>query len=217
MVLGIYGAGGLGREVLELAKIINSTKEIWEDFVFIVDVEAPPVVNDIAVYQYEEAKDRYGRNLSVVVGIGEPAVRERIFSKLEQDEIILPSLVHPDVHIPESTSIGKGVVIQDGCFISCNAIIEDYVYVNAHAIIGHDDVLKRGCVISGFANLAGTVKVGSFSYVGMSACVIEKTAIGDYTIIGMASVVYKDIPDEAVAMGNPARPIKRNKERRVFT
>jgi acetyltransferase-like isoleucine patch superfamily enzyme len=32
----------------------------------------------------------------------------------------------------------------------------------------------------------------------------------------MYSAVYKDIPDEMIAMGNPARPMKRNEERRVF-
>ncbi len=37
MVLAIYGAGGLGREVLELAKIINKKEKLWDSFIFIVD------------------------------------------------------------------------------------------------------------------------------------------------------------------------------------
>ena len=37
-----------------------------------------------------------------------------------------------------------------------------------------------------------------------------------HTIIGMGSLVYKDVPNEVVALGNPARPIKKNVDRRVF-
>ena len=37
MILGIYGAGALGREILEIARDINSTSDRWEDFVYLVD------------------------------------------------------------------------------------------------------------------------------------------------------------------------------------
>jgi acetyltransferase-like isoleucine patch superfamily enzyme len=64
--------------------------------------------------------------------------------------------------------------------------------------------------------LAGAVTIGRYTYVGMTVAIKEKVSVGDYAIIGMYSAVYKDIPDEMIAMGNPARPMKRNEERRVF-
>ncbi|MCH5314246.1 MAG: hypothetical protein J1E28_07665 [Helicobacter sp.] len=57
--LGIYGAGGLGREVLEFAQIINDAVKEWDNFIFIVDKEASNgvnKVNGIKVFDYEEAK-----------------------------------------------------------------------------------------------------------------------------------------------------------------
>lgn len=214
--LGIYGAGGLGREVFELAKIINGRGKIWDSFIFVVDEVTVDEVNGLKVLKYEEAKTKYGAALDVAVGIGEPAVRKKKFEQLKKDGINTPTLIHPDVHIPETTVVGKGVVIQYGCFISCNVTIEDYVYIQPQCNIGHDDTLSEGCMISGFGNIAGNVKVGRFTYIGLSAAIKENVLIGDNSIIGMGSIVHKDIPNEVIALGNPARPTVRNADGKVF-
>lgn len=216
MVLGIYGAGGLGREVLELARIINGRVKIWEDFVFIIDGEPGNDVNGVKVYSYNDAIVTFKGNLEVSMGIGEPAVRDKLFAKLKKDGIDTPTLIHPDIFFPETTVIGKGVTIQYGCFISCNVEIEDYVYIQPQVNIGHNDILKKGCILSGMANLGGGVSIGKYTYVGLSTAIKEGVSVGDYSIVGMYSAVYKDIPDEMIAMGNPARPMKKNEERHVF-
>lgn len=216
MVLGVYGAGGLGREVLELAQIINRNEKRWTEFIFVDDGEVPSVINNTNVYKYAEAKENYGENLEIAMAVGEPSTREKLFNKLKTDGINTPTLIHPDVYIPETTTIGKGVVIQYGCFISCNVTIEDYVFIQPQVNVGHDDVLHEGAMLSGFVNLGGIVNVGKYTYIGLSACVKQLINIGDYSIIGMASSVYKDIPDEMIAMGNPARPMRKNEDRHVF-
>ena len=129
MVLGIYGASGLGREILELARLINDKENRWDDFIFIDDGDVPSVVSGKRVYKYEEAKEKFGSQMEIVMGIGEPATREMLFDKIEKDGIFTPTLIHPDVHVPESTKVGTGVVIQYGCFISCDVVIGDYVYI----------------------------------------------------------------------------------------
>lgn len=214
-ILGIWGAGGLGREVLELARVINSRNKYWDGFVFIVDGVTTTEINGVSVMEYEDAKNRFS-NLEVAVGIGEPAVREKKFDLLKDDGINTPTLIHPDVYIPETTSIGQGVVIQYGCFISCNVTIGNYVYIQPQCNIGHDDKLADGCMISGFGNIGGTASIGKFTYLGLSAVIKEGVLIGDNVIVGMGSAVYKDIPDEMVVLGNPARPIARNTDRKVF-
>ena len=214
-VLGIWGAGGLGREVLELAKIINGRDKRWDGFVFIVDGAAVSEVNGAKVIEYEDAKKKFD-GLEVIIGIGEPAVREEKFNLLKNDGIATPSLIHPDVHIPDTTKIGEGTVIQYGCFISSNITIGDNVFVQPQCNIGHDDELADGCIISGFGNLAGNVSIGKYTYIGLSVAVKERVNIGNYSIVGMGSIVYKDIPDEMIALGNPARPIARNTDRIVF-
>lgn len=216
MILGIYGAGGLGREVLELARQINEKHKRWDDFIFVIDGEAGDNVNGVKVYSYQDAISAFSGRLEMSMGIGEPQVRERLYAKLRQDNIVTPALVHPDVHVPDTTVVGKGVTIQYGCFISCNVNIADYVYIQPHVNVGHDDVLKEGCMLSGMVNLAGNVTVGEYTYVALNVAVKEGVKIGNHSIIGMCSAVYKDISDDMIAMGNPARPMKRNEEHHVF-
>ena len=214
-VLGIWGAGGLGREVLELAKIINDRDKRWDGFVFIVDGAAVSEVNGAKVIEYEDAKKKFD-GLEVIIGIGEPAVREEKFNLLKNDGIATPSLIHPDVHVPDTVKIGEGTVIQYGCFISSDITIGDNVFVQPQCNIGHDDELADGCIISGFGNLGGYVSIGKYTYIGLSVAVKEHVNIGNYSIVGMGAIVYKDIPDEMIALGNPARPIARNTDRIVF-
>ena len=214
-VLGIWGAGGLGREVLELAKIVNGRDKRWDSFIFIVDGATVSEVNGAKVIEYEDAKKKFD-GLEVIIGIGEPAVREEKFNLLKNDGIATPSLIHPDVHIPDTTQIGEGTVIQYGCFISSDISIGDNVFVQPQCNIGHDDELADGCIISGFGNLGGYVSIGKYTYIGLSVAVKEQVNIGSYSIVGMGSIVYKDIPDEMIALGNPARPIAGNTDRIVF-
>ena len=215
-ILGIYGASGLGREVLELAMIINKKEKRWDNYIFIDDGDVPPIVQGCNVYKYEAAKRQFSETLEIAMGIGEPTTRGKLFQKIKNDNISLPSLIHPDVYIPETTTIGKGVIIQTGCFVSVNIQIKDYVMLQPKSSVGHDCVLDEGAIISTFDSIAGAVHIGKYTYLGMSVSVKELTRIGDYSIIGMGSVVVKDIPDEMIAIGNPARPMKKNEERHVF-
>jgi acetyltransferase-like isoleucine patch superfamily enzyme len=65
-------------------------------------------------------------------------------------------------------------------------------------------------------NIGGSARIGKNSYIGMGALIKENVHIGENVIIGMGSVVYTDIPNDLIALGNPARPIRPNDDRKVF-
>lgn len=213
--LAICGTGGLGRELLELARQINEKENRWDNFIFVTDEVGGSVVNGVKVFSEEELRER-NLNLDAIVGIGEPSRKEKVLENIRAYGWDTPTLIHPGVHIPDTTSVGKGAVIQENCFISCNVLIEDDVYIQPNANIGHDCVLRVGSVISGLCHLAGGVQIGRYTYLGMSSCYKEHVSVGDGSIVGMGAVVYHDIGDGVIAVGNPARVMKRNEERRVF-
>ena len=64
--------------------------------------------------------------------------------------------------------------------------------------------------------MAGHVTIGQYTYVGMSTAIKEGVSVGYNSIVGMYSAVYKDIESEVVAVGNPARVMKINENRKVF-
>ena len=65
-------------------------------------------------------------------------------------------------------------------------------------------------------NIGGKCRIGKRSYIGMGTLIKEGVTIGDDVIVGMGSVVYSDIPDNMIALGNPARPMRPNTDKKVF-
>ena len=217
MVLGIYGAGGLGREVLELANVINRVENIWHEIAFIDDAEIDLNEGDINIYNLEKFVEiNEHKNIEICIAVGEPALREKLFAKLKSYHIDLATLIHPTVEIPISTVLMEGVIVNKFTSISCDIIIEENVYIHPLACVGHDSIIGRNSIISSFSDVAGDCKVGHCAYLAINAIMKQGTSIGNNTIIGLASVVHNDIKEGVIAMGNPARPMKNNEDRRVF-
>ena len=215
MILGIYGSGGLGREVLELSKIINKNNR-WVNIVFIDDVNKGKC-NGIERYSFVEFIDKFDpEDTEVIIGIGEPALREVLYEKVIENNFSLATLIHPDVVIPEDSTIGKGAVVNLGNYISCNVIIEDNTFLQQYVVIGHDAVVKKHSVISAFVSIAGHCAIGKSTYIGMHVPVKETITIGDNVIVGMGASVLRDIPNDVIALGNPARAMSKNERKRVF-
>lgn len=53
------------------------------------------------------------------------------------------------------------------------------------------------------------VSIGEGSYIGINAVIVGNVKIGKHCVIGANSVVTKDVPDYCVAVGSPARVIKK--------
>ena len=88
--------------------------------------------------------------------------------------------------------------------------------VNASSVIGHDIRVGNNTVISSHVDVGGACIIGENSYVGMGSMIKEKLSIGSNVIVGISSAVHRNIPDGVIAMGNPARPLRRNDDNKVF-
>lgn len=211
MILALYGFGGLGHELYEMACQINQKYAQWEKIVAIDDFSHEEMTDNVAVYTYERLKSSYLREqVEISICVGEPQNRKKLYEKVIEDGYKTATLIHPDVHVPSTSKIGQGVIITSGVYISTNVHVEDNVLVNVHCVIGHDVILQRNAVLSPNVALGGNCNIGANSYIGMSVPVKEGIIIGSDTVIGMGSVVLRDIPEGVVAMGNPARAMAKN-------
>lgn len=137
-----------------------------------------------------------------VIAIGNNSYREKAAARLALNWI---TVVHPYAHIHESVKLGLGTVVFAGAIIQADTIIGNHVIVNTGATIDHD------CRIGDFAHmapgvhLAGNVTVGRASLVGIGSVAIPGIRIGERTTIGAGSVIVRDVPDNVIACGNPAR------------
>lgn len=215
--LGIYGAGGLGREVFELAIAINSFKKRWSEIVFIDDGENKQNPRGLSIYKFAEIVKKIDvEDIEFCIAIGEPEIRKDLYKKLIKSNMSMATLIHPQVTIPESTAIGAGVVICKFVSITCDISIGENVYIHPMVCIGHDSTIENHTVISSFVDVAGDCLVGSCSFLAINVILKHGICVGKNSIVGLASVVHRDIPDNVIALGNPARPMKNNTEKRVF-
>ena len=206
--LVIIGAGGLGREVAWLVADINRHRQEW-DFVGFVDdgiqgktPEGYPVLGTID-YLFELRPYPWA-----VVAIADSEARKAITQRLHTHGINIATLIHPSVSMSDCVQIASGSIICSGAVITTNVTLGQACLVNPKCFIGHDTVLEDFVSLMPGTNLAGDVKVGEGCYFGLNSCVINRTNIGKWSIIGAGATVISDIPDYSVAVGVPARVIK---------
>lgn len=216
MILGIYGAGALGREVLEIALDIQNVSARWDRFVYLADNAGDTQKDGIEIVSPEEFAGLEEES-EVVIAVGEPFSREKMLKKAKELSInIAMPLIHPSSRVVKDTKIGRGTVIAYGCCISFSVDIGENVYLQPGCGAGHNVVIGNNSVISAGVRIAGYVHVGENTYIGLTVPVRDRVTIGKGCIVSMGSVVQRDIPDNVIAMGNPARAIKPNIEHKLF-
>lgn len=141
----------------------------------------------------------------VILSIGNNAIRKRIN---DRSNYAYGRALHPKSILSEESSTGPGTVVMAGAIMNTGAGIGKHGIVNTGAVIDHECQLGDYVHISPNATLSGLVEVGEGTWIGAGATVIQEVRIGKWAIIGAGAVVIRDVPDFAVAVGNPARIIR---------
>ncbi len=211
--LCIYGCGGLGREIADLARRIGQ----WGRIAFVDDNITGREVDRIKVYTFEEMKTQLtGNGLEVIVAVGEPVVRKAIYERLANNKLNYAKVIDPGFILSTSSSIAGGTVVHTGAIATCNVHIQEGCLINKQAVIGHDVTIGKYSVISPSVSIGGNVNIGSGCYLGSGAIIRNGIDIGTDSIIGMGAVVLSDVKPNSVMVGNPARRIRDNLNKKVF-
>ncbi len=217
MLLAIYGAHGLAREVYIIAKKINNIQHKWSEYCFIDDVNEIAELNGIKVYKFSELIQQKDKNdVEAVIAVGEPSLRSFMYHKVKEEGIRLATLIHPGVYIDETTTVGEGTVIAEGVTITANIEIGANTYVQPHAVIGHDIKIGQHTVIGSNCQIGGGDKIGDRVFMGFLSGVTDHISIGSDVIISAGAIVFRELPEGVIAVGNPARIMKRNENKKVF-
>jgi sugar O-acyltransferase (sialic acid O-acetyltransferase NeuD family) len=215
--LYVYCAGGFGKEVMDVARRLNVSKPQWSNINFLDDISVDSSKYGAKVYKLEDllSSGEMAKG-EVVIANGEPVVREKLFDRLAANGVSMGVVVDVSTLVADTAILEPGVVITPLCSISSDVRLKRNASVNTMSIVGHDVEIGENSVISSMVNIGGACKIGKNCYIGMGALIKESIVIGDNVIIGMGSVVYNDIPSDVIALGNPARPMRPNTDRKVF-
>jgi len=206
----IIGAKGFAKEVLEIFHQQNQTNNI----AFYDDVNSD--IGDFLYAQFpilkneSQVRDFFNKNGNeFTIGIGNPVLRYKLYNKFKDlggkftSSISKYSklgsfdvLIYEGTNILDDVKISNSVSIQKGCLIYYNTII------------AHDCKIEKFVELSPSVNLLGWVSVGALTQIGTNTTILPKIKIGRNVIIGAGSVVTKDIPDNVLVYGSPAKIIK---------
>jgi acetyltransferase-like isoleucine patch superfamily enzyme len=79
-----------------------------------------------------------------------------------------------------------------------------------NSALGPDSFVQEFAMITSLVLVLSRAVVGRMAFVGSMTCILEDIQIGDYARVGVGSVVSRDVAENAIALGNPARSIGKN-------
>lgn len=207
----IYGAGGLGRELLGLVRAIDPGCRQWHFEGFIDDgVPAGTRVGEHVVLGGKEYLTGTKIPVAVVMGLASPSVRAILHEELTQNPCVsFPVMVHPLAYVEPSAVLSEGVVVSPFCFVAVDSFLGTCVFLNAAAQVGHDTRLGDFCSVMPSCNISGNVTIGPRTLIGVGAKILQGLSVGSDATVGIGSVVLSDVPDACTVMGYPARVVKK--------
>lgn len=208
--IAIYGAGGFGREVLQVLRDINAVAPTWACAGFLVDpgFDSPAQVAGLPVLG---GVDWLAANpdVWVVVAIGSSAARRQVVERIRQQcPNRFATLVHPRAWMGEGVHLGEGTIFCAGALATTDIRIGAHVQVHVGCTIGHDADLRDFVTLTPRGCVSGNVSIHEGTDVGAGAVILPKCVIGHWSVVGAGTVVTRSLPDNVVAVGVPARVAK---------
>lgn len=133
--------------------------------------------------------------------------RERIalFESLQIPDERLVTFVHPMAYVAPTVQLGAGCIIMPNVSMSPGTKLGTGCLMMAGSMMGHDNVVGDFCHIAAQAAVGSYLTIGKGVHIGLNATVKENLTIGDYATLGAGAVLTKNIGENEIWAGNPAR------------
>ena len=201
----IIGASGHGQVVADIAIKMNK----WQSIAFLDDDESIKTSMGLEVIGKTADAFTYKEEADFFVAIGSNTTREKVQEKFIEQGLSVISLIHPSAVIGTDVEIGIGSVVMAGIVINSSTRIGKGCIINTNSSLDHDNVIEDYVHISPGASLAGTVKVGKGSWLGIGSVVSNNVNICSSCKLGAGAVVVKDITEPGTYVGVPVRRVDR--------
>lgn len=215
-IYGVFGAGGYGREVMPLARMqLQKQENAVERLFFVVDNPETEEVNGIKVISLTDFLQIDAERRYLTCAIADSNVRSSLKNRIQGSEILDWTVVAENCVIMDEVTIGSGSILSPFVTITSNVSIGSSFHANLYSYVGHDCVIGDFVTFAPSAKCNGNVVIDNHAFVGTGAIIRpgrtgKPLAIGEAAVIGMGSVVTKDVPPGVTVFGNPAKIIKRS-------
>ena len=156
-------------------------------------------------------EDLFGQSIEgkyFLLTMGDMKIRQDLYRRITSAGGIVPSLIHPKAEVSEFAYISpNGVIIDSQAIIQSDCYISEGVFICSQVMICHQTHIEPYVFIAPKAIVGARLKIGQFSFIGQNATIISTKVkeIGKYSTIGAGSVVTKQVLDNMIMVGNPAK------------
>ena len=202
----LYGGGGHAKGVLEC---------LWSAGVSVPGFfDDNPAVTDLCgIRSLGTFDSALAFGVPLFVAIGDNAARSRVVHRLEHASTVIS---HSSALLSTEARVDEGTVVLHRAVVQPGARVGRHVILNTAAVVEHDCVLADFVHVGPGAILCGRVRVDEGTLVGAGATVLPGVSIGRWCTVGAGAVVTKSLPDFSVAVGIPARVIRKNGATGIF-
>lgn len=197
----IVGAGGHAKVVADIVRASGN------EVIGFLDDKDPSELPGFTILGKVSETNRFSERYDFASGIGHNGTRQRI---MDAYPVHWLTVIHPSAIIAPDVQIDAGTVVMANAVVNTGSRIGRGVIINTAATVDHDCVLEDFVHISPGAHLAGTVFVGSRTWVGIGSVVSNNLSICSGCIIGAGAVVVRDIETAGTYVGMPAHKVNRN-------
>ena len=211
----LVGAGGLGREVLNyvLEAIRPSPHMRVKGFLddnpsaLSPDHCELPMLGSILDYPIEP-QDRF------VMAIGDCAKRAELIRKMEARSARFITIIHPTAYVASNATVGNGCLVGPFSAIGSDARVGDHVLLTWYSSLAHDSICHSFAVLSPYSTADGSAILEEGVFLGTHAVIHPMIRVGAWSKVASGSVVYRDVPPNCLALGNPAKAVPMLRTRR---
>jgi UDP-perosamine 4-acetyltransferase len=205
----VVGAGGHAKVVIELI-IASANYRI----VGLVDKNRSGATGGIPVIGTDDDLRRLRQSgiERAFVALGDNRRRLMIGRQLQKLGFEIVNAISPTAVISPSAQLGAGIAIMPAAVVNADCHIEDFAIINTGVIIDHDGQIGEASHIAPGCALAGTINVGRLAFVGTGTSVIPGISIGEEAVVGAGACLISDVPPGMLAVGVPAKILKRSND-----